>query len=237
MLRRTLLRRALATSALTLAPAGLAHALCASRQHVFALHGAITATRPCTAGLVLVSQDAPSRVAARDVAAVRLVGPGQTPYSFTIEEVTPDVLALRPATTLAPGRYELRGISSDPMPLELVEAPIAAPPPPAVVAIRRSRSTAHGGVRGIDSSALTLELRSGAPTGAIAIAEWTQGGETARTWGVIGSTAPRPTAILASSGHCAGHGRFPPEGARLTIRVLDLYAQLSPPSRVLRAPR
>jgi hypothetical protein len=92
-------------------------------------------------------------------------------------------------------------------------------------------------MRSFSSSALTLELRSGAPTGAIAIAEWTAEGETARTWGVISATAPRPTAILAAVGHCSGHGRFPPEGARVTVRVLDLYAQLSAPSRVLRAPR
>lgn len=237
MHRRTLLRRALATSALTLAPAGLARALCAGRDHVFALHGPITTLRPCAAGFVLVGEDDSSGAAARDVTAVRLVGPGQTPHPFAIEELASDVLALRPSRPLPPGRYELRGLSIDPMALELVEAPIAAPPAPAVVALRRSRSTERGSRRSLASSALTLELREGAPTGAIALAEWTQDGQVAQTWGVINATSPRPTAILASIGHCSGHGRFPPEGARVTVRVLDLYAQLSAPSRTLRAPR
>ena len=201
------------------------------------LRGAITPTRPAAAGLVLVRQDGPSPVAVADVSAVRMIGRGQTPFSFAVEELTPDVLALRPTAPLQPGRYELRGISSGPMPVELVDAPIAAPPPPAVVALRRSRSTEGRGPRSVTSSALTLELRDGAPTGAIAIAEWTQEGETARTWGEISATAPRPTAILASVGRCSGHGRFPPEGVGVTVRVLDLYAQLSAPSRVLRAPR
>lgn len=237
MHRRTLLRRGLAASALALAPTGLARALCAGIDPTFALHGGVATTRPCGAGLVLLSQDAPSRMSARDVAAIRLVGPGQTPHAFVVEELCADLLALRPAAPLAAGRYELRGISNEPIPVELVDAPLTPPAPPAVLSLRRSRSTERGAGRSITSSALTLELRHGAPTGAIAIAEWMQEGQSARTWGIVGATAPRPSAILASIGRCSGHGRFPPAGAGVTVRLLDVHAQLSAASRPLRAPR
>jgi hypothetical protein len=205
---------------------------------VLALQGTITDTRPCAAGLVLVNQDFASHASVSDLNAVRMVGPGQTPFSFTVEEITPDVLALRPSTPLAPGRYVLRGVSSDPITVELIDTPLPPLAAPAVVRPRRNRRTERGGLdRTYESASLTLELSNGAPTHAIAIAEWTQEGESVRTWGLISATAPRPTAILASIGRCSGHGRFPPAGARVSVRVLDLNAQLSPPSRVLRAPR
>lgn len=236
--RRAWMLGAAASTALpaVLGSSGRARALCAVPIVRLSLRGTITDARPVAAGLVVVRDEGPSRVLVADLDVVRWVGPGQTPYPCVASEVAEDVYVLAPSSPLAPGRYVLHGVSQHPIPVELTDTPLAPPAAPLVHALRRESSTERGSMgRAMSSATLRLTLRGEAPRGALALAEWQESGATQSTWGEVSATAPHATAILASTGRCFSHGRFPPAGARVTVRLLDLHGQLSPPSRPVRA--
>lgn len=221
------------------APAPAA-ALCAGREFVLSLRGHVAGTRPAAAGLVVVRSDVSVRGAEiADLDAVRFVGAGQTPFPLVSEEVATGVWVLRPSTPLVPGHYELRGVSSRPMPVELTATPVLPPSTPRVRGLVRRPGLPDLGEIGAPatrSSMLEAQLAGALPSGALLIAQWQEGTEAASTWGLIGGTAAHPTAIVATRARCGGDGRFPRRGSRVTFRTLDLFGQLSEPSAPVRAP-
>jgi len=221
----------------TAAPAS---ALCAAAGYSLSLRGMVAGTRPSAAGLVVVrGRSSPAGAEVADLAAVRFVDAGQTTFPLVAEEVATGVWVLRPSTVLTAGRYELHGVSSRPMPVELTSTPVFAQRTPTVRRLVRRRETSGAAGptgRAARSSVLEAELVGSPPSGALLIAEWQEGTDSASTWGPVGVTGERATAILASDASCSGHGRFPRRGARVTFRVLDLYGQLSEPSASVRAP-
>ncbi len=221
----------------TAAPAS---ALCAAAESSLSLRSMVAGTRPSAAGLVVVrGRSSPLGSEIADLGAVRFVDAGQATFPLLAEEVATGVWVLRPSTALTAGRYELHGVSSRPMPVELTSTPVFAQHTPTVRRLVRRRETsgaAGPAGRTARSSVLEAEFVGSPPGGAILIAQWQEGAVAASTWGIVGGTGERATAILASDARCAGHGRFPRRGAAVTFRVLDLYGQLSEPSASVRAP-
>lgn len=219
--------------ALALAP-GRVRAVCAAPQEHLELLLGPSGPRPRAGGFLVVRDQGPRGArGVTDVAQLRLVGPGQRPVRLDADEVVPGVWAMRPVALPAVGRHELRGLVGDALSLELADLPVAAAARPRVRRLHIERQTMGPG---FESRTLRLELVAPAPARGVAVVEWTEDGEPASTWGRISSDAPRPDAAIASVGRCAGHGRFPPRGARLTVRVIDTLGQISEPARPARAP-
>ena len=233
---------AVALLALVLSP-GPARALCAAAQAHLELLLGPSGPRPRAAGFLVVREQGPrgARVLA-DLAQVRLVGPGQRPIRLDQDEVASGLWVLRPVALPAVARHELRGLVGDPLSLDLVDVAVTAPGRPRVrrlryeVPERRGPEASGLGLESGESRTLRLELAAPAPARGVAVLEWTEDGEVASTWGRISSDSARPSAAVASVGRCSGHGRFPPHGARVTVRVIDTLGQISQPTRPMRAP-
>jgi len=234
---------AIALLALVLSPVS-ARALCAVAQEHLELLLGPSGPRPRSAGFLVVREQGPrgARVLA-DLAQARLVGPGQRPIRLENDEVASGLWVLRPVALPAVARHELRGLVGDPLPLELVDVAVTAPPRPRVRRLRYEVPDQGLAVTGPglesgarDARTLRLELAAPVPARAVAVLEWTEDGEVASTWGRISSDSRGASAAVASVGRCSGHGRFPPRGARVTVRVVDTLGQISPPTRPMRAP-
>ncbi|MBN8615923.1 MAG: hypothetical protein J0L92_35350, partial [Deltaproteobacteria bacterium] len=103
------------------------------------------------------------------------------------------------------------------------------------------------GPGGVDAGTerLVLRLSGTVPVDGLVIAEWTEDGAPASTWGSIEREGlPQPSIVparyhasLASVDRCSGHGRFPPPGTSVTFRYVDAFGQIGPVSRATRVPR
>jgi len=231
---------ALLAMALALLPERV-RALCAAPQEHLELLLGPSGPRPRSGGFLVVREQGPRgpRVLT-DLSQLRLVGPGQRPIQLDGDEVASGAWALRPVALPGVGRHELRGLVGDALALELVDTPVTAPARPRVRRLRTEVQRMGGGPgpesSGFESRTLRLELTAPAPARGVAVLEWTENGEVVTTWGRISSDSRRPSAPVASAGRCSGHGRFPPRGARVTVRVIDTLGQISPPTRPMRAP-
>ncbi len=212
-------------------------ALCASAEERWGFHGRFVLARPRGSGFVLVHDSSPMTIVP-DLSAVRLVGAGQTPHLLAREDVNDSVVVLRTAADLAPGTYALRGVGRTEATIEITDVALPAVGAPRTRPLRRERSSEMGS-RGRTMSAerLVLDLTGTVPVGAVVVAAWTHDGEAGTTWAAVNTSTGHPEATLASVGRCSGHGNFPPVGASITVRYIDAFGQVGPPSRALRVPR
>lgn len=160
---------------------------------------------------------------------VRLVGAGETPHRLTVEPVAERLVVLRIPATLAPGEYELRGVTlSHARPFDVTDAPLpTAPAAPRVSALRRREHHDTGSPEHADMYEIALEatLRGEVPDGVIAlVGRWSDDEGEETSWGATSATP----VVLASLRPCAGRGRVPDRGTRIRLRSLDRFGQLSP---------
>lgn len=211
-------------------------ALCAGGSDRWIVRSGSPVVRPRGSGFLVVRSDEPGTHVA-SLETVRLVGAGQTPHVLAREELGRDLVVLRIPAEIPGGHYTLRGVGPTETSIELVEAPIETLPAPRGPSLRRRRSR-EGGPRGMTlTDALVVSLAGTPPDRALVVAQWTEDGAEASTWGTIERTSGRTTATLAYVGRCSGHGRFPPDGVQITVRYVDALGQIGTPSRALRVPR
>jgi hypothetical protein len=213
-------------AALLLASASPVRALCALPRFELRVVSSLRDPRPSAAGIVVeiatsVRGDSFEAVAAR-LDRARLVGPDQTPHVLVAETITPEVVVLRPEAALPPGVYALRGTTESEVEVTLVDQPLPAPPAAPRIRALRDRTERAGPIG--TGRTLVAALVGDPPAGArMLVASWQSAdGEATSTAGHVGS----PVA-LASVGRCAGHGRFPARGARVTLQWLDAFGQRS----------
>lgn len=161
---------------------------------------------------------------------VRLVGPGERPHRLDVEPVTDRLAVLRVPATLAPGEYDLRGVTLSPgrdRPLEVTDAAVPAPPPvPRLASLRRREHHDTGSPDHSDMVEIALEatLRGDAPDGVVAlVARWTDDEGEHATWGAVSSTP----IVLATLRPCASRGEVAERRTRVRLFYVDGFGQRS----------
>jgi hypothetical protein len=219
------------------ARSSVVHALCVAPRFERWVHGAIGASRPASAGFVVVEGTETAAVTVGELATLRLVSAGGMEIAFASQPIAESIAALRPEVPAPPGRYSLRGFRSEqPISIELTAVPLTPPSPPRVGALHHQRTVYSGRGRPMTSGSLRLDVDASVPVGTMLIARWIEESVPRDTWGIVTEDGSRRVALLAAIGRCSGHGRFPPQGIAITIHTLDVFGQLSAGSTPVRVP-